>query len=144
MIGPIIAISPAREPMRKNVLLAAVVALTVAGCGLVYKQPIYQGNLMDKAAVDQLQAGMTRDQVQALLGSPSIADPFHHDRWDYTSTERTDRLGHTEVRNFTVFFANDAVTRWEGDYFPEQDKELSLRMGRFGNLAKDDKKKGGG
>jgi outer membrane protein assembly factor BamE len=99
---------------------------------------------MDKAAVDQLQAGMTKDQVQALLGSPSIADPFHHDRWDYTSTERTDRLGHTEVRNFTVFFANDAVTRWEGTYFPEQDKELSLRMGRFGNLAKDDKKKGGG
>ena len=144
MIGPIIANSPAREPMRKNVLLAAVVALTVAGCGLVYKQPIYQGNLMDKAAVDQLQAGMTKDQVQALLGSPSIADPFHHDRWDYTSTERTDRLGHTEVRNFTVFFANDAVTRWEGDYFPEQDKELSQRMGRYGNLKKDDKKKGGG
>ena len=144
MIGPIIAISPACEPMRKNVLLAAVVALSVAGCGIVYKQPIYQGNLMDKAAVDQLQAGMTKDQVQALLGSPSIADPFHHDRWDYTSTERTDRLGHTEIRNFTVFFANDAVTRWEGDYFPEQDKELAARMGRFGNLKKDDKKKGGG
>jgi outer membrane protein assembly factor BamE len=130
--------------MRKTALLAAAMALTVAGCGIVYKQPIYQGNLMDKAAVDQLQAGMTKDQVQALLGSPSIADPFHHDRWDYTSTERTDRLGHTEVRNFTVFFANDAVTRWEGDYFPEQDKELAARMGRFGNLKKDDKKKGGG
>ena len=130
--------------MRKNVLLAAAMAVTVAGCGIVYKQPIYQGNLMDKAAVDQLQAGMTKDQVQALLGSPSIADPFHHDRWDYTSTERTDRLGHTEIRNFTVFFANDAVTRWEGDYFPEQDKELVARMGRFGNLKKDDKKKGGG
>ena len=130
--------------MRKNVLLAAAMAVTVAGCGIVYKQPIYQGNLMDKAAVDQLQAGMTKDQVQALLGSPSIADPFHHDRWDYTSTERTDRLGHTEIRNFTVFFANDAVTRWEGDYFPEQDKELAARMGRYGNLKKDDKKKGGG
>ncbi len=130
--------------MRKTVLLAAAMALTVAGCGIVYKQPIYQGNLMDKAAVDQLQAGMTKDQVQALLGSPSIADPFHHDRWDYTSTERTDRLGHTEIRNFTVFFANDAVTRWEGDYFPEQDKALAVRMGRFGNLKKDDKKKGGG
>ena len=130
--------------MRKTALLAAAMALTVAGCGIVYKQPIYQGNLMDKAAVDQLQAGMTKDQVQALLGSPSIADPFHHDRWDYTSTERSDRLGHTEIRNFTVFFANDAVTRWEGDYFPEQDKELAARMGRFGNLKKDDKKKSGG
>jgi len=131
--------------MRKTALLAiATAALTVAGCGIVYKQPIYQGNLMEKTAVDQLQAGMTKDQVQALLGSPSIADPFHHDRWDYTSTERTDRLGHTEIRNFTVFFENGAVSRWEGDYFPEQDQALSAKMGRFGNLAKDKKKKGGG
>ncbi|HTM70303.1 MAG TPA: outer membrane protein assembly factor BamE [Luteimonas sp.] len=130
--------------MRKNVLLAAAMALTVAGCGVIYRQPIYQGNLMDKAAVDQLAAGMTKDQVQALLGSPSIADPFHHDRWDYTSSEQVKRVGKPDVRNFTVYFENNAVTRWEGDYFPEQDSELVQRMGRFGNLAKDKKKKGGG
>jgi outer membrane protein assembly factor BamE len=130
--------------MRKNVLLAAAMALTVAGCGVIYRQPIYQGNLMDKAAVDQLAAGMTKDQVQALLGSPAIADPFHHDRWDYTSSEQIKRVGKPEVRNFTVYFENNAVTRWEGDYFPEQDNELAKRMGRFGNLAKDKKKKGGG
>lgn len=130
--------------MRKNVLLAAAMALTVAGCGVIYRQPIYQGNLMDKASVDQLAAGMTKDQVQALLGSPSIADPFHHDRWDYTSSEQVKRVGKPDVRNFTVYFENDAVTRWEGDYFPEQDNELAKRMGRFGNLAKDKKKKGGG
>lgn len=130
--------------MRKTALLAAAMALTVAGCGVIYRQPIYQGNLMDKAAVDQLQAGMTKDQVQALLGSPSIADPFHHDRWDYTSTEQVKRVGKPEVRNFTVYFDNGAVTRWEGDYFPEQDNELAQRMARFGNLAKDKKKKGGG
>ena len=40
--------------MRKTVLLAAAMALTVAGCGIVYRQPIYQGNLMDKASVEQL------------------------------------------------------------------------------------------
>jgi outer membrane protein assembly factor BamE len=130
--------------MRKNILLAAAMALTVAGCGVVYRQPIYQGNLMDKASVDQLQAGMTKDQVQALLGSPSIADPFHHDRWDYTSSEQAGRTGKADIRNFTVYFENGAVTRWEGDYFPEQDNELAKRMGRFGNLAKDKKKKGGG
>ena len=127
--------------MRKTALLAAAMALTVAGCGIVYRQPIYQGNLMDQAAVDQLQAGMTKDQVQALLGSPSIADPFHHDRWDYTATERTGRVGDTEIRNFTVYFEDGVVSRWEGDYFPEQDMELSTKMARFGNLARDDKKK---
>lgn len=130
--------------MRKNILLAAALALTVAGCGVIYRQPIYQGNLMDKAAVDQLAAGMTKDQVQALLGSPAIADPFHHDRWDYTASEQVKRVGKPDVRNFTVYFENNAVTRWEGDYFPEQDNALAQRMGRFGNLAKDKKKKGGG
>jgi outer membrane protein assembly factor BamE len=83
-------------------------------------------------------------QVQALMGSPSIADPFHHDRWDYTATRRTDRVGHVDIKNFTVFFENGAVTRWEGDYFPEQDEELvRSTIEDFGpNLSKDDKKKG--
>ena len=120
--------------------LAAIAAASIAGCGLIYKQPIYQGNLLDKAAVDQLQVGMSRQQVQVLLGTPSIADPFHHDRWDYTATQRTDRVGPAVVKNFTVWFENDAVTRWEGDYFPEQDVELAKRMARWGNLAKDPKK----
>ncbi|MDG6349282.1 outer membrane protein assembly factor BamE [Luteimonas sp. 8-5] len=127
--------------MRLSFLLAAAIACTVAGCGILYKQPIYQGNLLDKAAVDQLQVGMSRQQVQVLLGTPSIADPFHHDRWDYTATQRTDRVGTVHVKNLTVWFENDAVTRWEGDYFQEQDQELAQRMGRFGNLPKDDKKK---
>jgi outer membrane protein assembly factor BamE len=121
--------------------LAVLVAASIAGCGIVYKQPIYQGTLMDKAAVDQLQAGMSKQQVQVLLGSPSIADPFHQDRWDYTATERSDRLGHVEVRNFTVYFENGVVSRWEGDYFPEQDEELAKRMARFGNLNPKDSKK---
>ena len=127
--------------MRLSFLLTAAIACSVAGCGILYTQPISQGNLLDKAAVDQLQVGMSRQQVQVLLGTPSIADPFHHDRWDYTATERTDRLGTVHMKNFTVWFENEAVTRWEGDYFPEQDKELAARMGRFGNLPKDEKKK---
>ena len=128
--------------MRKFPLFVAALALgaSLAGCGIVYKQPIYQGNLIEQSAVEQLQVGMSRQQVQVLLGSPSIADPFHHDRWDYTATQRTDRVGPAEVKNFTVWFENDLVTRWEGDYFPEQDIELAKRMARWGNLAKDPKK----
>ena len=126
--------------MRLSFLLAAAIACSVAGCGILYTQPIYQGNLLDKAAVDQLQVGMSRQQVQVLLGSPSIADPFHHDRWDYTASERSDRFGDVVVKNFTVWFENDAVTRWEGDYFPERDVELAKKMAAFGNLAKEKKK----
>ena len=120
-----------------RLVLIALVALATAGCGLLYKQPIYQGNLIEKSAIDQLQVGMDKQQVMTLLGSPSIADPFHHQRWDYTSTQRIDRRGRTEVKNMTLWFENDKLSKWDGDYFAEQDKELSERMRRFGNLPKE-------
>lgn len=126
--------------MRKLLLIALLSAAT-AGCGILYKQPIYQGNLIEKAAADQLQAGMSKQQVKALLGSPSIADPFHQDRWDYTTTQRTGRIGRTEVNNLTLWFEGDALAKWEGEYFPEQDEALAREMRKFGNLPKDDKKR---
>ncbi|HVJ36565.1 MAG TPA: outer membrane protein assembly factor BamE [Stenotrophomonas sp.] len=125
----------------RTLLLAAVVALSTAGCGIIYKQPIYQGNLIKKSAVDQLQVGQNKQAVQALLGTPSIPDPFHAERWDYTSTQRVDRLATVEKKNFTVFFENDQVVRWEGDYFADQDQALAKAAPKqFGrNLAKDKK-----
>ena len=124
-------------------LLVLAVALATTGCGIIYKQPIYQGNLIEKTAADQLQVGITRQDVQGLMGSPSIADTANPDRWDYTSTQRTDRLGNVVIKNFTVHFENGLVTKWEGEYFPEQDDELARKArSEFGpNLAKDDKKK---
>jgi outer membrane protein assembly factor BamE len=122
-------------------LFAAIVTLLVAGCGVLYKQPIHQGNLIEKAAADQLQVGMSKQQVTALLGSPSIADPFHQQRWDYTTTQRTGRRARTEVKNLTLYFENDALVKWEGEYFPEQDEQLVAEMRKFGNLPKEDKNK---
>ncbi|WP_369981171.1 outer membrane protein assembly factor BamE [Xanthomonas bundabergensis] len=126
----------------RNLLLVAAVALSTAGCGIIYKQPIYQGNLIKQGAVDQLKVGQSKQQVSALLGTPSIPDPFHAQRWDYTATERLNRVGTTEIKNFVVYFDNDTVTRWEGDYFPDNDSELAKNSVRqFGrNLAKDKKK----
>lgn len=131
--------------MRKLVLVLSV-ALVTSGCGIIYRQPIYQGNLLEKSAVEQLQAGMSKQQVSLLLGTPSIADPFHHERWDYASSQRVGRVRATERKNLTLWFEGDALAKWEGDYFPEQDEELAKSsVKQFGrNLAKDKKKKRGG
>lgn len=128
--------------MRK-LLLLLLATLLVSGCGLLYRQPIFQGNLLDKTAVDQLQAGMDRQQVMVLLGTPSIRDPFHHDRWDYVASQRIGRTGKPEVKTMTLWFDNGQLARWEGEYFPEQDSELSRNAIRyFGpNLAKDKNKR---
>lgn len=107
-----------------KLIVPALVAVLATGCSFVYRQPIYQGTLVSPESVEQLQVGMNRQQVSALLGTPSVQDPFHHDRWDYTATERVGRTGGTEVRNLVLFFEGDSLARWEGDYFPDRDKEL--------------------
>ncbi len=114
--------------------------LMLSGCHFIYKQPVFQGNLLDKASVDQLAAGMTRQQVYGLLGSPSVEDPFHQNRWDYVATQRRGH-GNTEIKTFTVHFDGEKVARWEGDYFAEQDAQLAAEMAKFGNLPKDKDKK---
>ena len=124
-------------------LLAAVL---LSGCNFAYRQPIFQGNLLDKQNVDQLKPGLTRAQVIALIGDPPVADPFHHERWDYLASERR---GHskTQVKNLTLWFEGDTLTRMEGEYFPEEDADLLRELREFGfyNLPKDkDKQKRGG
>ncbi|TDK23423.1 outer membrane protein assembly factor BamE [Luteimonas aestuarii] len=116
-----------------RLILAALVALAVSGCGILYKQPIYQGNLIEQSSVDQLQAGMDKQQVMALMGTPAVASPFHHQRWDYTATRRTNRRGTTEIKNLTLWFENDALARWEGEYFPEDDAALAQEVRKFGH-----------
>ncbi|MBD9368238.1 outer membrane protein assembly factor BamE [Xanthomonas sp. XNM01] len=125
--------------MLRRLLLIAPLSLAVAGCGILYKQPIYQGNLVEKEAVEQLRAGLTKQQVVGLLGTPSVADPFHAQRWDYAGSQRVDRAGNVERKNLVLHFENDALVSWEGDYFAEQDAELAGKsLRQFGpNLARD-------
>lgn len=125
--------------MRKLLPLFLAI-LFASGCGVLYRQPIYQGNLLDKTAVDQLQEGMDKRQVMTLLGTPSVRDPFHQDRWDYVASRRTGRSGATVVKNMTLWFEGGSLSKWEGDYFPEEDSELAKTMSQFGNLPKDKKK----
>lgn len=104
-------------------LCGAVVALILSfqtGCGIVYKQNIQQGNVLDADDVAELNVGMTKRQVQVLLGSPSVMSPFHADRWDYLNTYA--RRGRTpERRVLTLRFENDRLVAMEGNYLDEHD-----------------------
>lgn len=123
--------------MRKAFPLLLAVLLA-SGCGIVYRQPVFQGNLLESKNVEQLKEGMSMQQVFSLLGSPPLADPFHQSRWDYVATERR-RTGDTEIKNLTLWFEGETLVRWEGEYFPEADLELSQEVRKFGpNLRKED------
>jgi outer membrane protein assembly factor BamE len=103
-----------------SLLLAAVVAPIVAGCNplnvfSVYRMEVQQGNYVSQEMVSQLRAGMTRDQVRFVMGTPLVTDVFRPDRWDYIYMRRRANAREFEERRLTVFFENDRLARVEGD-----------------------------
>jgi outer membrane protein assembly factor BamE len=94
-------------------LFALLVGLTLGAC--VYRIDIQQGNLLEDSDVAQVEVGMTRSQVQFLLGTPMISDSFHRDRWDYAYYLRLGRSPDIERRWVVVYFENDRVARVERD-----------------------------
>lgn len=124
-----------------KLLLATLLALGLTGCGLVYKVDVYQGNLLDPKDVAQVEPGLTKRQVQSLLGNPSVEDPFHASRWDYVSTISR-RGAPTTVRNLTLTFDGDVLASIEGDYLENDDLALYRHISRYGNLPRDKKKQG--
>jgi outer membrane protein assembly factor BamE len=106
-----------------TLLVFAMLALSIAGCHIVYTPDVQQGNLLDKKMVDQLKPGMTKHQVLVLMGTPSVTSPFDHSRWDYVSTQ-SHRGGKHKVRTFTLTFNNDTLVRTEGDFFAQDAQQL--------------------
>jgi len=89
-----------------------------------YKVDVIQGNFVSREQVDQLQAGMTRDQVKSLLGTPLMASLFHADRWDYVFTLKRQGVEPQSFK-YTVFFKGDLLERFEGDAMPREEDFIS-------------------
>jgi outer membrane protein assembly factor BamE len=85
---------------------------------LVYRPTIQQGNVITQEKVNDLKPGMSRRQVQFILGTPTVEDAFHRDRWDYPYTKG---VGSTpdEFKYFSVYFKDDRLVRVSGDWHPQ-------------------------
>lgn len=95
---------------RKSLALAIVLGVLVGTSGCVYRANISQGNIVEEEDLDQVEIGMTRNQVRFLLGTPMIDDPFHQNRWDYVYYVKIGRNDATAKRWVTILFDDDTVS----------------------------------
>lgn len=111
----------------RGTLIAAVTLTVLAGCSTYdsvtqsiaqritpYRITVVQGNFVSHEAASQMQVGMSRDQVKALIGTPLLTDMFHADRWDYLFYFKRGSTSVVQQRDFVVNFAGDRVASWSG------------------------------
>lgn len=87
-----------------------LLSLMLASCMTPYKMDIRQGNYVTPEMREKLKIGMTKPQVRYVLGTPTINDAFHGNRWDYVY-----RLEHggkvVDKQNLILYFEGDNLTR---------------------------------
>ncbi|MEO1204675.1 MAG: outer membrane protein assembly factor BamE, partial [Pseudomonadota bacterium] len=101
------------NPATRLVLLLAIFSVLASGC--VYRANISQGNLIKQDDLDQVELGMTKNQVRFLLGTPMIDDPFHSDRWDYVYYLKVGRKDADFRRWVSIQFENNLVADIQRD-----------------------------
>ena len=95
-------------------LLVYISLLLLTACSggripFTYSMEVQQGTIIEQERVERLEPGMTRRQVEFLLGSPTLISPFDEDRWDYLYSIRRD--GRTADRQrVTILFEDERVS----------------------------------
>ena len=69
--------------------------------------------------IDQLRPGMTRTQVQYVMGTTLLPDTFNSNRWDYVYSMQPggDKREQTTI---TLIFKDDLLDTIQGDLKPNQ------------------------
>ena len=102
------------RPMKLlRISLVLLCGFALGACSLIYKLPTRQGNVIDQKQLDQLQMGMTKDQVRYLLGTPLAASPFRTERWDYLGYYKSPR-GKAASRLVSIYFDGGKLSQMDG------------------------------
>jgi outer membrane protein assembly factor BamE len=91
--------------IKKFILVSFITLLSACSN---YKLEIQQGNLVTQESVSKLQRGMTKQQIQSLLGTPLMQDSFNNNRWDYVFYQNEDKNKSTS-KNITLFFKDNQL-----------------------------------
>lgn len=101
-----------------RILFAVLLVAVTTGCGFLYRPQVQQGVPLTAEQLAGLRPGLSKRQVQLLLGSPPVADSFHPDRWDYVYTIGEAGQVPAPEKHLTLHFRDGALVRAEGELAP--------------------------
>ena len=97
----------------KHILLLTAITLAIVGCSRslwLYQVNIEQGNVITQERVNQLHSGMSKHEVEDVMGEPVLAEIFSRNRWNYVYTQQ--RNGRkVQKKKVTLLFNGDRVTK---------------------------------
>ncbi len=101
------------------ILISTLLFLSLTGCS-AYKIDIQQGNTIEEDKLSQLKQGMTKSQVQFLMGTAMLIDPFHPQRWEYVYSFRKGGEDTMKRKRVTLIFKNGVLATIDKSQYKEQ------------------------
>ena len=89
-----------------------------------YQVPIAQGNIVSLEMLSKLEKGLTKVQVQYIMGTPSVKDPFDSSKWDYIGYEI---IGNDLLRevHYSLLFQDEKLNKWIKKIDSDSNEDLS-------------------
>ena len=98
-------------------LVAALTACSTFRFPGVHRITIQQGNVVTQQMIDRLKPGMTKSQVNFVLGNAVIDDPLEANRWDYLYSIQLPN-GSVIRKILTLYFVDKRLSHFMGDFIP--------------------------
>lgn len=115
--------------MKLKFILPLILTITLSGCAnWIFRIDIAQGNYLIQQDIEKLRIGMTKEQVEFVLGKPVVRDSFADDVYYYIySMKRGMSTNGKDFRaDLFLHFENDKLTKLTGDF--EEPEEFNTPL----------------
>ena len=102
-----------KENLKVSTAFLLIFLISACSSFSFYMVPVTQGNIFEEEDIEKLQVGQSMDQVQFILGSPMIKDPFHSNRWDYLNLITVGGEKIVEKKLVVIFDDENLLSSWK-------------------------------
>ena len=111
--------------MKSSFLVTIITIFLLNSCASnFYQVPIAQGNIISIEMLSKLEKGLTKAQVQYIMGTPSIKDPFDSSVWNYIGYEIVGNEVLREI-HYSLYFQDEKLDKWTNKVDSDTNEDLS-------------------